>query len=169
MRVIVFGNAGSGKTTMARELAARAGAPVLSLDGIAFDGGPKRRLLADSLADLAAFIAEHEHWVIEGCYADLVEAALAHCTELRFLNPGVAACIAHCERRPWEPDKFASPAEQHAQLNGLLDWVRRYDTREDEYGLAAHRRVFDGFGGTKREYTSPGAYAPGNESESDNP
>jgi len=30
--------------------------------------------------------------------------------------------------------------------------VRQYDTRDDEYGLARHRAIFDGFAGPKREY-----------------
>jgi hypothetical protein len=30
--------------------------------------------------------------------------------------------------------------------------VRQYDTRDDEYGLARHRAIFDGFTGRKHEY-----------------
>ncbi|MFL5386928.1 MAG: hypothetical protein ACJ8GN_30915 [Longimicrobiaceae bacterium] len=90
--------------------------------------------------------------MIEGCYGDLVEAALPYCTELRFLNPGVEGCIAHCRARPWEPEKYASPQEQDRRLAFLLDWVRQYDTRGDEYDLARHRAIFDGFSGPKREY-----------------
>ena len=39
-------------------------------------------------------MATHVEWVIEGCYGDLIEAAAARCTELRFLNPGADVCIA---------------------------------------------------------------------------
>lgn len=84
---------------------------------------------------------------------------LPHCTELRFLNPGIEACVAHCRRRPWEPEKFASAEEQQAVLPGLIDWVREYESRDDEYGLKRHRRIFAGFGGPKREYTSVESYA----------
>jgi hypothetical protein len=37
-------------------------------------------------------------------------------------------------------------------LEALLAWVREYETRDDEYGLARHRAVFEGFRGPKREY-----------------
>jgi len=97
--------------------------------------------------------------VIEGCYSDLVEAALPHCTELRFLNPGVEVCVEHCLRRPWEPEKFATEAEQNANLENLIQWVREYETRDDEYGLKRHRRVFDAFLGAKREYRSVEDYS----------
>ena len=44
-----------------------------------------------SVALLEAYVAAHPGWVIEGCYGDLIEAALPHASELCFLNPGVAA------------------------------------------------------------------------------
>ncbi len=78
--------------------------------------------------------------------------ALSGASELRFLNPGVDACVANCRARPWGPHKYPSKEEQDARLDFLLDWVREYATRADEYSLAAHRRLYDAFGGTKREY-----------------
>ncbi|MDX1556834.1 MAG: shikimate kinase, partial [Xanthomonadales bacterium] len=93
------------------------------------------------------------------CYGDLVEAALPHCTELRFLNPGMERCVEHCRRRPFEPEKFASPEEQQAMLDTLIRWVRKYETREDEYGLKRHRRIYAQFDGPKREYNSIDSYS----------
>ena len=151
-RIVIYGNSGSGKTTMARAAAAEHGVPHLDLDLVAWDAPGERRTLAASVAALQEFFAANEGWVIEGCYGDLVEAALPWCTELRFLNPGVEACIAHCRARPWEPEKYASPEEQDERLAFLLEWVRQYDTRTDEYGLPWHRAIFEGFAGPKREY-----------------
>ena len=94
----------------------------------------------------------------DGCYGDLVEAALPHCTELRFLNPGVETCVAHCLDRPWEPSKFPSAEEQNAMLQTLVAWVREYETRNDEYGLKRHRFIYDHFGGIKREYKNVASY-----------
>ena len=91
-------------------------------------------------------------------YGDLVEAALPHCTELRFLNPGIDVCVAHCMSRPWEPEKFPTPEAQRATLDDLVRWVRDYESRDDEYGLATHRRIFETFRGKKREYSSVMSY-----------
>jgi adenylate kinase family enzyme len=151
-RILIFGNSGSGKTTMARALARERGLPHLDLDSLAWAEAAVRRPLAESVALIEGFVARHPEWVIEGCYGDLLEVVLPHCTELRFLNPGVEACIANCRARPWEPEKYASKEEQDANLAFLLDWVREYDTRDDEYSLARHRRIFDSFPGRKREY-----------------
>ncbi len=158
MRVILLGNAGSGKSTMARALAKGSAIAHLSLDEIAWNPGPVRKPLDESVAALSHFIETNAEWIIEGCYGDLVEPALPHCTELRFLNPGVETCVEHCRSRPWEPDKFANAEAQDAMLDGLIAWVRTYADRDDEYGLACHRRIFDGFAGRKREYASVSSY-----------
>lgn len=125
--------------------------------GIAWDGGTNRRPLSQSLAVPHRFIDDHDQWVIEGCYGDLVEAARPFCTKVRFLNPGVEACVAHCRRRPWEPEKFADAHAQQAMLEPLIEWLRAYEARDDEFELRRHRRLFDAFGGPKGECTSVAA------------
>jgi hypothetical protein len=152
-RIIIYGNAGSGKTTMAREAACALGVARLCLDQIAWGPPGARKSRAESLAALATFIAQNAGWVIEGCYGDLVQAALPHCTELRFLNPGIEACVANCRKRPFDPEYCSSPEEQARYLEPLIEWVRQYEARQDEYSLARHRALFDGFAGTKCEYT----------------
>src|SRR5437870_10939397 len=96
-----------------------------------------------------------------GCYSDLVEAALGQCTELRFLNPGIEVCVAHCHRRLWEPEKFSSAQQQGAMLEQLVLWVKQYEIRDDEYGLKRHRKIFEQFAGSKREFTSLISYDEG--------
>jgi adenylate kinase family enzyme len=152
MKIILLGNAGAGKSTMARRLIGDRPIPRLSLDEIAWNPGPERKPLEESIALLLSFIQDHEQWIIEGCYGDLIEAALPYCTELRFLNPGIETCIQHCYQRPWEPEKFASPEEQQTMLQVLVDWVKQYETRTDEYGLLRHRALYDQFSGQKQEF-----------------
>lgn len=151
-RILIFGNSGSGKTTMARTLAAQHALPHLDLDSMAWSEPAVRRPVAESARLIEAFLNANSEWVIEGCYADLLDVALPHAREIRFLNPGTAACVANCRARPWEPEKYPSKAQQDEKLAFLLEWVQQYETRNDEYSLAAHRRLFDSFAGAKREY-----------------
>ena len=153
-----MGNAGAGKSTMVGRLIGSADIPHLSLDQIAWDQGPMRKPLDESQALLRQFINANEQWIVEGCYGDLIEAGLSSCRELRFLNPDIETCIAHCKRRPWEPSKFPSAEQQDAMLYQLIQWVREYETRDDEYGLNRHGQVFDRFSGPKKEYTSIASY-----------
>ncbi|HEX7841204.1 MAG TPA: hypothetical protein VF469_27185 [Kofleriaceae bacterium] len=157
MRIAILGNSGSGKSTYAARLAVETGAARLELDGIVWE---LRQIAvarpAEAVrADLAAFLAAHEAWVIEGCDGDLIEAVLAAAPglELVFLNPGAAVCVANNRRRPWEPHKYADPADQERMLPHLLAWVESYYTRDDPRSYAWHRRVFDGYAGPKRELT----------------
>lgn len=153
-RIVLFGNSGSGKTTMARTLSGESGLAHLDLDHLAWESPGVRKSAAESGEAIRAFVQAHREWVIEGCYADLLEMVLPECTELRFLNPGVEACVANCLARPWEPDKYPSKAAQDENLAFLIDWVRAYETRSDEYSLARHRALFEGFAGAKVEVVS---------------
>jgi hypothetical protein len=148
-RILIFGNSGSGKTTLARALAAEHGIPHLDLDALAWREPGVRKALAESAAEIDAFAATHAEWVVEGCYGDLLELVAPHCTEMRFLDPGVEACVAHCRARPWEPEKYPSPEAQDAMLEFLIGWVREYDSRTDEYSRMRHRAIFDAFEGRK--------------------
>jgi adenylate kinase family enzyme len=154
-RILIFGNSGSGKTTMARRLVAADGLRHLDLDSLAWSEPGVRLPIEESAARIYDFLATETEWVIEGCYADLLEIAAPFAFEMRFLNPGVAACVANCRKRSWEPEKYPSLEAQDAMLEFLLTWVGEYETRQDEYSLAAHRRLYDAFSGAKREYRDP--------------
>ena len=145
MRVLVFGNSGSGKSTYARALSEREQVPHLGLDTIVWepDNVAVLRAPAAIRASLQQFLDTHDTWVIEGCYGELVEAAAPRATELVFLNPGLEACLANNARRPWEPHKYASPQQQDAMLAQLQAWVAGYYQRDDQWSYAAHRRIFD--------------------------
>lgn len=150
-RIVIFGNSGSGKTTMARRLARELMLTHLDLDSLAWDESGARSSAEASHRLITDFLQSHSSWVIEGCYGDLIEHVLPSATEVRFLNPGVEACVANCLARPWEPEKYPSKEAQDRNLELLLDWVREYETRKDEYSLERHRRIFDGFDGPKEE------------------
>ena len=69
MKLILLGNAGAGKSTMARRIIGYEPIPCLSLDEIAWDDGPpspKRKPLEVSLRRLYAFIQSNEQWIVEG-------------------------------------------------------------------------------------------------------
>ena len=158
MKVILLGNAGAGKSTLSRKLIEKQAATRLSLDKVAYAEGTQRRPLQESIAEVRQFIASHESWIIEGCYADIIEPVLTECEELIFLNPGIETCVAHCRMRPWEPEKFGTLQEQDENLENLIAWVSTYETRTDEYGLRRHRALFDSFQGKKREFKHPSQY-----------
>ncbi|KAA3622053.1 MAG: shikimate kinase [Proteobacteria bacterium] len=156
-RIVVFGNSGSGKSTYAKELSATLGGSHLDLDTVAWEPDaetPTRRSLDASRMEIREFIDSRESWVVEGCYSDLLEIAMSRATEIVFLNPGADVCVDNARNRPWEPHKYSSPEAQDANLAMLIEWIKTYDRRTDEFSCLAHRRLFEEFDGRKQEFNS---------------
>lgn len=156
MKVLVYGNSGSGKSTYAHALATRHGLVHLDLDSIVWEPGKiavqrDPQSIAESLME---FVSSHAAWVIEGCYGELVRSAAAHCTQLVFLNPGLEACQSNNRRRPWEPHKYSSLEEQNSMLPTLQSWVAEYYSRDDAWSYKVHRLIYDEYRGAKVEHTS---------------
>lgn len=151
MNLLVLGNSGAGKTTLARRAAERFELTWLDLDTIVFDPDQPGvlRPVAAVIHDLAAFVERHPRWVIEGSYGTWADHLRPFANRLVWLDPPLDTCLQHHASRPWEPHKYADPAEQERNRAFLDDWVRQYPTRDDTYGQQAHQRVFDQFTGLR--------------------
>ncbi len=165
-KILIFGNSGSGKSTLAKFLQSRGdhvAVPAyahLDLDTLAWlpTTPPQRSPLETAHTQIQEFIATHSHWVMEGCYTDLLELAQAEATTAIFLDLPVEQCQDHARQRSWEPHKYATPAEQDANLDMLLQWIGDYPHRDGELSLAAHNAFFEAFAGEKHRYTAPLMY-----------
>jgi adenylate kinase family enzyme len=153
MKVAIVGNSGSGKSTLARRLAAGTSTAILDLDLIFWAPGPVERPSAERIADAERFCRDHESWIIEGCYADLIAASFPWKPELIFLDPGREVCLANCRRRPHEPHKYPTKEEQDQKLDFLLGWVADYYTRDGLMSHRAHTDLFERYAGPKRRVT----------------
>ncbi len=155
-KIVIFGNSGSGKSTLAKQYSEKLQIAHLDLDSLAWQNTipPQRRALNDSITDIQAFLSQNDNWVIEGCYADLLEVLTDKTTKMIFVNPGVDTCIANCKNRPWEPHKYESKQSQDENLDMLIEWITQYPVRKDEFSLTAHQKLYDSFSGAKIEYKS---------------
>jgi len=151
--IIIFGNSGSGKSTLAAELCKAHDLSHLDLDNLAWlpSTPPARRALSDSKQEIQRFIEQADGWVIEGCYADLLELIEPFATEAIFMNLPLALCQQNARNRPWEPHKYESKEAQDNNLAMLLDWIAQYYARDDMFSYQSHRNLFDRFHGLKKE------------------
>ena len=110
MRVAILGNSGSGKSTLARWIAGYTCASLLDLDTVAREPGkiPLARS-PEAKSDVHAFCSAKNHWIVEGCYASLVDTALEYSPLLIFLNPGEGQRLCW-ELRPHADLRYYAPA-----------------------------------------------------------
>jgi len=153
-KIIIFGNSGSGKSTLAQELRDE-GLAHLDLDILAWlpSNQPERRPLDEAYLEIQTFISQNEEWVVEGCYADLLELVQRFANEAIFMNLPVHLCQEKARNRPWEPHKYESKEAQDGNLPMLLDWISEYTKRKDALSYNAHSALFNGFQGKKKEIT----------------
>lgn len=151
-RVLIFGNSGAGKSTLAGAIARQYELAHLDLDTLAWEAEmpPRRKDLKASAKLIEDFIQANECWVIEGCYADLLELVAEQAEEIIFMNLSVEQCQANARARPWEPHKYPSREAQDANLAMLLDWIAEYPERDDVFSLQAHQAFYDRFKGQKQ-------------------
>ncbi|WP_447895666.1 AAA family ATPase [Vreelandella sp. GE22] len=154
MKIIIFGNSGSGKSTLAQYLR-KQGLAHLDLDVLAWlpSTPPERRPVNQADEHIQSFIREHDEWVVEGCYADLLERVAPFAKEAIFMNLPVHLCQENARYRPWEPHKYESKQAQDDNLPMLLDWIAGYRERDDALSYGAHKALFEGFQGKKSELT----------------
>ena len=154
-KIVIFGNSGSGKSTLAKSLSQQHGLAHLDLDTIAWRPTPvpERKPIPESRQEIDAFLDANEQWVIEGCYADLLELVTPAASEIIYLKLPLEACIANARARPWEPHKYASKEAQDANLDMLIAWIAQYDERSDTFSRAAHEQLFEAYTGKKTMHT----------------
>ena len=155
-KVVIFGNSGSGKSTLATELALKNQLAHLDLDTIAWKASktPERQTIVESSQSINDFLIAHNNWVIEGCYADLLEIVTPKADKVIFLNLPASACVENAKNRPWEPHKYKSKEAQDENLDMLIDWILQYTSRNDTFSKVAHEKLFEEFQGKKTMYVS---------------
>lgn len=138
-RIAVIGNSGSGKSALARRLERRIGGTWTDLDDIHWldKVGVKRD--EKEAKELVVALAAKPHWIIEGVYGWLAEAALPRATALIWLDMSPQVCRdSLAARGPWR----GATAEQHADL---LGWAENYWQRTTSTSHAGHLALFTQF------------------------
>jgi adenylate kinase family enzyme len=163
-KTLIFGNSGAGKSTLAKKMSKSKNVAHLDLDSLAWlaTSPPQRKPINDSAIEIVTFTTTHSSWVIEGCYSDLLELLMFtkikdsnhyqltnHADEIIFLDLPIATCITNAKNRPWEPHKYPSKLAQDDNLEMLIDWIKAYETRTDNFSRQSHRQIYDNFSGKK--------------------
>ena len=149
-RVLVIGSGGAGKSAFARRFGARTGLPVIHLDASYWRAGwePTPR---DEWQEVVRELVARDAWVMDGNYGGTLDARLAACDTVIFLDLPRLVCLWRVVRR-WarhrggtRPD-MAPGCDEQLSLE-FLRWIWGYPTRQRPgvlrrlSALSAERRV----------------------------
>jgi adenylate kinase family enzyme len=128
-RALVIGSGGAGKSTLAADLGARTRLPVIHLDAIYWRAG-WAATPPDELARIVADLAAGDAWVMDGNYGGTMDARLAACDTVVFLDLPRLVCLWRVVRR-WlryrgvtRPD-MAAGCNERLSLE-FLRWIWTY-------------------------------------------
>jgi adenylate kinase family enzyme len=150
-RVLVIGSGGAGKSTIAAAIAERTGLPLIHLDACYWRAGWVETP-PDEWAATVARLAAGDAWVMDGNYGGTLDARLAVCDTVIFLDLPRLVCLWGVLRRAlrWRgrtrPDMGAGCPEQLPDRE-FLSWIWNYPRRRRPGILArlralpAYRRV----------------------------
>ena len=155
-RIALVGNAGSGKTTLARGLARVLRIARLELDDLVWHRDRRRHLVAPPAvaAALDGFVAAHSEagWVVEGVYTRWIARALRRRRGeqlLVWLDLDAELCAARVRARALPRAGFKSDAEREQRRQFVERWAASYGSRTDADSRAGHAALFDGHEGAK--------------------
>jgi len=142
MKVHIIGQAGSGKTTLARWLAERDGSVAFDLDIVVY--GPRGERTHAERTALVAAILEHEGWVAEGAYREEWLSPLLNEAEvIVWLDLPLRVCLWRIFRRHVAAEfRRNNPHPGWRKLAGFM----RYTWQADRSSRVEVQRLLRGYG-----------------------
>ena len=124
-RVIVIGCPGSGKSTFSRALRDKTGLPLHHLDMMYWNADKTTVPKEIFRAQLAALLTE-DAWIIDGNYGSTMEARMAACDTVFFLDYPRSVCLAGIRERQGKP-RADMPWIETEDDEEFLAFVRTYN------------------------------------------
>lgn len=146
-RIHVFGGPGSGKTTLAKKLAAEQGLPHIELDALFWDdeggGYAVRRDPAERDRRLARLV-ETDAWIIEGVYWGWCRPSFERAEQILLLDTPHVVRQWRMALRFLKRKSGLEKSLEKQRLKGYLDSVR-WNARWDRANLAGAKEVLKQF------------------------
>ena len=140
-RVSIIGCPGSGKSTLARAMHEKIGLPLFHLDMMYWNADKTKVEREVFLARLAEAMAG-EAWIIDGNYGATMEARLAACDTVIFLDYPAEVCLAGVKARSGKP-RSDMPWFETEEDERFSEFIRSFEERERPKILAYLEKYAD--------------------------
>ncbi|PZS27864.1 MAG: adenylate kinase, partial [Pseudonocardiales bacterium] len=136
------GSGGAGKSTLAREVGARLGLPVVHLDQH-FWRARWVEIPRDEWVEVVRALVAEERWVMDGNYSGQIDVRLARADAVVLLDLPRLLCLTRVLRRWWRYRGRSRPdmtpgCPEHVSVE-FLRWIWTYPDRSRPKVLAAVR------------------------------
>jgi adenylate kinase family enzyme len=155
MRMAIMGNAGAGKSHLARALSVRYSVPVVSLDELFWmpPGQYTTKRPVEQLMALVSAERAKRAWAVEGVYGELIQPFLADAQCLFWLDTPWDVC----RRRIITRQRQRIGQTEDASFQALLAYAAAYEVRRDARSHDGHRGMFEAFACEKWRLSSEDA------------
>jgi adenylate kinase family enzyme len=155
MKEIIIGNAGSGKTWLARRLADGIDTPTVHLDELFWEpGGFDVKRDQEEVDRLIEESKRTASWVVEGVFGELAERYFAEAELLIWLDIDWETCKTRLLARGSESKRHLGREQSEEGLKRLVDWASHYYDRGDLRSFLGHRALMEKFPGKTLRLTS---------------
>jgi adenylate kinase family enzyme len=146
MRIVVIGNGGSGKTWLARRLAACIDTSIVHLDDLFWEpGGFDKKRSPEEVDHLIDGSKRADSWVVEGVFGELAERYFAEAELLIWLDIEWDICRARLLARGSESKRHLGREQSEEGLKRLVDWASNYYDRRDLRSYVGHQSLTEKF------------------------
>jgi adenylate kinase family enzyme len=153
-RIVIIGNAGSGKSHLAKQLGSIRGLPVLDLDELFWmPGGFDEKRPPEIVCAHADERKKKESWIVEGVYGEIALHFLDRAELLIWLDLDWEICRASLYARKSERKGQSGGKKEEDSFGRLIAYAGDYWKRDDLRSHSGHRRMFDAFTGSRLHFS----------------
>lgn len=139
-KVLIIGCAGSGKTTLAKQLSPITGLPIIYLDKHYWNPNWEKKP-DDTWLDTVNELCQQPQWIMDGNYTDSLPTRISHATAIIYLDTPRWKCLLRAIIRQLRPfhnkQRNDMPAGCTETFNmGFYRWIWNYPKRSRNKTLA---------------------------------
>ena len=149
-KVLIIGNAGSGKSWLSNRVSKRLNIKEVNLDNIFWEpGGYNQRRSPKIVQKELEKLSLEPEWIVEGVFGALAEKLIYSADMLIFLDIDWEVCLKSLLYRGSESQKQLENDLAEKNFRELLQWASEYNHRDSKSSYSFHNHLFDEFNDKK--------------------